>query len=611
MILATYNNKWLSSDDPEDRKLYARLNREAKTEVTKSKNKMWEDKCERLNRLMGGTRVTEAWKTVKNIRQDVREQVNKPLISLEIWERYFSELLKENRREFLTENLPMDINENYIENIDRITSQEIKKTIKSMKNGKSAGPGDIPVELIKHGPPLLWELLADLMNKCIIEGEDPPREWNLAYLSTIHKKGDRTICGNYRGISVLGSIGRLYGKIIKNRVEVDFTDIEEQSGFRAGRSCVDNIFSLRQVIEKRSERNLSTHLIFIDLEKAYDNVPLSKLFNVLDRSDISKAYVRAIFNLYKNAKCAVKRGKHVSETIKITKGLKQGCSLSPTLFKIYIQESIKEWTRKCAGMGIEINDACLYTLLFADDQILIANDEDDVTYMLRKLIDEYTKWGLRINFNKTQYLCIGEQPRNIRVDSGIVRHCTEYKYLGSIISQERGSQYDIENRIKQGKMVIRQLNGLLWSPKITKGVKRNLYRAIVEPIATYGAECWQITKKFKNKLQALEMDHLRRSCRISRLEHIPNARIRELTGVKSTITDRIEQRQLSWYGHVMRMEGYRWPKRCMEYNPQHRRKRGRPKQTWKKGIMEAMERRGLQEGDWLDRVSWRMRCEMR
>lgn len=89
------------------------------------------------------------------------------------------------------------------------------------------------------------------------------------------------------------AMGRLYGRILKQRIEMDIKDMEEQSGFRAGRSCTDNVFVLQQILEKRISRNLSTHLVFIDLEKAYDTVPLTKLFEILTKFGLSKTYVQS------------------------------------------------------------------------------------------------------------------------------------------------------------------------------------------------------------------------------------------------------------------------------------------------------------------------------
>ena len=77
--------------------------------------------------------------------------------------------------------------------------------------------------------------------------------------------------------------------------------------------------------------------------------------------------------------CVVKSGQQLSKKIKITKGLKQGSGMSPTLFKIYVQGGLNQWCKKYSRMGIEMGESNFYTMLFADDQIILANYEDDIT----------------------------------------------------------------------------------------------------------------------------------------------------------------------------------------------------------------------------------------
>jgi hypothetical protein len=91
-------------------------------------------------------------------------------------------------------------------------------------------------------------------------------------------------CENYRGISVTNTFSRIYGRILAELVELEYTnmEMEEQSGFRAGSSCIDNIFCITQIIEKKKATNWESHLLFIDLTKAYYSVPLNKLWETLE-----------------------------------------------------------------------------------------------------------------------------------------------------------------------------------------------------------------------------------------------------------------------------------------------------------------------------------------
>ena len=94
-------------------------------------------------------------------------------------------------------------------------------------------------------------------------------------------------------------------------------------------------------------------------------------------------------------------------------------------------------------MGIEIDNHCLSTLFFADDQVIVAGCEEDADYMLRKLEEEYDRWGLNINLTKTEYLKVEEQTEDPELHIHEIKRCSEYKYLGSIISKEGNSKKDI------------------------------------------------------------------------------------------------------------------------------------------------------------------------
>jgi len=164
-----------------------------------------------------------------------------------------------------------------------------------MKNGRAAGPGDIHIELVKSGGQKLLEMITILLNK-IINGEKVPEEWKVAIITSIHKKGDKRKCENYRGISVKSTFSIIYGRILAKLVELEHKNMQmgEQAGFRAGRSCIDNIFCTTQTIEKKKATNWELHLLFIDLTKAYDSILLNKLWETLDGLAINTRLIETI-----------------------------------------------------------------------------------------------------------------------------------------------------------------------------------------------------------------------------------------------------------------------------------------------------------------------------
>ena len=112
-------------------------------------------------------------------------------------------------------------------------------------------------------------------------------------------------------------------------------------------------------------------------------------------------------------------GSDFSQPIGVTKGLRQRCCVAPTLFKIYVNEALKGWKNKCATMGIPVGNDTLFSLNFADDQVLFAGDEEDASYMVRKLQHEYAKWGLEMNFDKTKYIVIGGCGKDLELENGV------------------------------------------------------------------------------------------------------------------------------------------------------------------------------------------------
>ena len=104
----------------------------------------------------------------------------------------------------------------------------------------------------------------------------------------------------------------------------------------------------------------------------------------MGESNINNTLIKALQNLYGNT-AQVKIGNTLSHLFNITKRLRQGCCISPTLFKIYVRKALEKWKRKCHGMGIPLENITLYTLQFADDQVVLAGYKEDMEYITCKL----------------------------------------------------------------------------------------------------------------------------------------------------------------------------------------------------------------------------------
>ena len=128
-------------------------------------------------------------------------------------------------------------------------------------------------------------------------------------------------------------------------------------------------------------------------------------------------------------------------------------------------------------MGIPITDTLLCTLCFANGQVIVTQDCDDVNYMTRKLIDEYKTWGLEKNTNETEYMCIGGQQQDLVLNDEItIKHCYDYEYLGTNISCDGTLDEAAKDRNAARRKAITLLNSILWDQTINKPTKREYMR---------------------------------------------------------------------------------------------------------------------------------------
>lgn len=312
----------------------------------------------------------------------------------------------------------------------------------------------------------------------------------------------------------------------------------------------------------------------------------------------------SVYSIYRNNNCQIKVGNTLSPQFTTSKGLLQGCPMSPILFKIYIDISLRQWSRKCNRMGLEIADGkYVHHLLFADDQVVIAQDGEDANYMCNQLSKEYKKWGLKINYKKTEYLT--NDTDELYIEGERIKKVNNFCYLGTILEKGGTSDMDINQKINNGRKVIGMLNSVLWSRNIICSTKRIIFKSILQSIVLYGAEMWTMNRKHMNKLNVLEMDFWRRSARVSRRDKVRNAEIRRRMKVEEDINNTIERKRLQWYGHVRRMEEGRIPKCILEWEIGRRRRRGRPATTWINSVQISMGRVGAVEEDTQDREKWR------
>ena len=189
-------------------------------------------------------------------------------------------------------------------------------------------------DLIKHCKTKLLLPLHEVICQCWQEGA-VPQDTRVSKISTIYKnKGERNDCNNYKGISLRSIVGKVFDRVILIRLQKLAGRMyrESQCGFRAERSTIDIVFSLRQLHEKCREQHMPLYIAFIDLTQAFDLVSRDGLFKVLPKIGCPPKLQSMIESFHTDTKGTVQINDSFSETFEIRSGVRQGCVLAPMFF---------------------------------------------------------------------------------------------------------------------------------------------------------------------------------------------------------------------------------------------------------------------------------------
>ena len=550
---------------------------------------------------------------------------------MERWVEYYADL-------YSTQNHVTDLAMGAIEclptmsELDEIpTLSEMTKAIDHLSPGKAPGNDGIPPEIIKCGGSILSKHLLDLLCQCWEEGA-VPQDMRDANIITLYKnKGDRSDCNNYRGISLLSIVGKIFARVILARLQklADRIYPESQCGFRSERSTIDMIFSVRQLQEKCREQQKPLFIAFIDLTKAFDLVSRDGLFSILPKIGCPPKLLNLIQSFHDNMKGTVQYDGEYSSAFAIRTGVKQGCVLAPTLFGIFFstllnnafresREGIYLHTRSDGGLfrlsrlraRRKIRRRTVKDLLFADDAAFVTHTEEE----LQSLMDRFSKtcqdFGLTISIRKTNVMVQGADPPNIYINGTKLDVVDQFTYLGSTITTDLSLDTEISKRIGKASATLSRLTQRVWANKMLSiNTKIAVYRACVISTLLYASETWTLYASQEKRLSSFHMRCLRRILGISWKDRITNNEVLQRANMPSMIT-LLRQRRLRWLGHVSRMEDGRIPKDLLYAElAEGKRATGRPQLRFKDVCKRDLKAIDVEVGNWENlaqhRNSWR------
>jgi hypothetical protein len=473
-----------------------------------------------------------------------------------------------------------------------ISEAEVERAIREMRNGRSPGIDNITVEMIKAageiGTKWIHRIILNVWKQKRI-----PEDWRKGIIVPIFKKGDRKACNNYRGVTLMCQCAKLYEKIIEFRLKrsIENNLREEQCGFRAGRSAIEAIFTIRQIMERRWESGEVMHMVFIDLEKAYDRLPRRKVWECLKKRGVSNSLTDRIQSTYeKNVSC-VQTNVGRSEWFEVREGVRQGSVLSPSLFLIVMDELLR---------AVEKNENMdSRTLIYADDILIWGESREEIQEKVNRWDEETEKMGLKISWEKSEVMTMERKKSNrdivgIKLKGKEMKETDKFKYLGSVINKKATINEEVKQRMKKAESFFQAVRKLLWNEDFPTKCKMIMYRMCFLPILTYSAVTWAMSGKEENNIQAAEMKFLRSVKGLTKMDKVKSSKIRKELGVER-LGFKLGRERLRWFGQMKRMEEKRIPRREFEATMGGRRRVGRPRSKWIGLVKQDLEERQM---DW-------------
>ena len=484
-----------------------------------------------------------------------------------------------------------------------IESEAVRRAIDSMKFGKAAGVSGLTAEMLKASGDIGVELVTNLLNSIVYE-QRVPDDWLRSMIINVYKgKGDALERGNYRGIKLLDQVMKVMERVLEGMIRDRVTISDMQFGFMPGRGTTDAIFLVRQLQEKYRAKKKELYYVFVDLEKAFDRVPREVVKWAMRKLGVEEWLVSVVMVMYERARTQVRVSGELSDDFPVNVGVHQGSVLSPLLFIMVLE-----------ALSLEFRSGLPFELLYADDLVLIAEDEREAQEKFQRWREGLSSKGLRVNVDKTKvmisregggtvvvegrwpcavcrkgvgsnsvrcsrcaqwvhhrcsgvrgrlrddgnYVCVvcrgerveGERRERVELAGESFSCVEEFCYLGDMICAGGGAEASSVARVRSGWKKFRELLPLLTKRGLSFRVKGQLYAACVRSVMLYGSETWAVKKGDVQRLETTEMRMIRWMCGASLNDRHGEGRIEN---------DQLRVRLgLEGIGVVMRRGRLRW-----------------------------------------------------
>jgi len=490
--------KWKNVSTDVGVKKYKQLNNELRRETDKAREDWWMEQSQNLDELDSKGRTDVFYRKLHQLTgQNIMRNSSKAIKDkdgtlltdksdiIERW-RIYIETLYDAERKPGKDSLILEQEEEVEKDCigpDLIVS-EIRAAIKELKSRKAVGIDNIPAEFWKN---LGKEATIELMKLCerIYKEGIWPEDFTKAVLIPLPKKMNAMACEDHRTISLIPHATKIMLRILTKRLEGKIRDFisKTQFGFKKGCGTREAIGVMQMLCEKVLDHRKEVFICFVDYEKAFDRVNWVKMMDTLKQLGVDWRDRKLIWELYIKQQAVVRVADEYTDTCSIGRGVRQGCSLSPLLFSIYAERMMVE-ALDGVDEGVKVGGSLLKDIKFADDQGMVAETERGLQIIMNRLNDASKEYGMKINIKKTKVMKDSKQGGgnvNIVLNEERIKQVAQFRYLGSLITDNGSCSKEIKARIGMAKTAFNRRRELL-----TRGISRKVKKKIIK------TEIWRV-----------------------------------------------------------------------------------------------------------------------
>ncbi|KAH9245808.1 hypothetical protein BASA81_016671, partial [Batrachochytrium salamandrivorans] len=326
-----------------------------------------------------------------------------------------------------------------------------------------------------------------------------PRAWLCASIVSIDKKdGDPLNPGDKRGIALINVGLKLVCKVLQMRIErfVETNNLlsYEQAGFRKREECVGQVVSLVDIIQRRQNAGLNTHVLFIDIRKAFDTVPVGALLWKLQNMGFPRRTLAFLKALYTSSSARARAGSLLSDPFPVQRGVRQGCPLSGLLFNLFIND-ILDGVAPITVPGLSRDTNPIRGLMYADDVAVFADSEQSLLAASTAIEQWANQWEMQFGVAKCGIISFTghlaprlDTPLDIRLHEQLVSRVESYKYLGVLIDSKLDHSAWLKQKRSALEHTISALHPVLANHQLTVNYRSRIFSAVVMGKAYYGLE---------------------------------------------------------------------------------------------------------------------------